>query len=334
VEPSSTPRLPFAREPLTWALGLAALVWPFNSVAAACVVEVTGQVSAPWQAAAVELSSLGLTDGDCASIQLNVTEERAALRFVTADGRRAQRTLRSPDELASTVAALRVTLPASEASRSEPRLSDMEAPAVTPVKAARHSKAAPPLVTVDGPIKGYSPDPQVLGILFALQGGARAGTDLRSQALVSPALDGSAALLLDRWELGVTAAWESRYNRVTINVLSSQESGSLALGISVGRRQPLSAVDLLAGGRLSIAALSNYQTSWSGPANDSLPPEETSAVEWRMGPYVGVVLPRAATLRFRADLRADLVAHGNLGGAPATPWWGIAGFLGVEAGAR
>jgi hypothetical protein len=326
------------------ALALVATGWSVPSVAAGCRVEVVGEKSPAWRDAARALADSSLSDGDCARVLLDVTGTGATLTFTTIDGRRAERKLRGHDELASTLEALRVTGPRAGQSRSETRPDEPEdsrpirpepagRPALDRVQAASGRARSPAERAPNDPATERSAGD--LGIVFALQGGARAGVDQRAEVLLSPAFDGSASLVLRRWELGVTAAWESHYYRLESETLSARESGAVALGVSVGRREPVAGIGLLGGGRLSVAVLDKYETGWSGPADTIVPSDGRSTpVEWRIGPYFGVVLPRQAAIRFRADLRADIVAQSLVQGQAVTPGWGIGGFLGVEASTR
>ena len=56
-----------------------------------CPVEVTGEQSVPWQQATRELAASQLTDRDCASIHVDITDEGTRVTFITPDGRRAER---------------------------------------------------------------------------------------------------------------------------------------------------------------------------------------------------------------------------------------------------
>jgi hypothetical protein len=300
-------------------------------------VDIAGAESVEWQEAARSLAASGLTDQDCASIRLDVIDGGGArLTFITLDGRRAERRLASPDELHPTVEALCVTGPDAE----QPVLQSQPLPQSHPERIKDTSPAASRTKSASAGSTAPAPSADDFGAIFALRSGARGGAD----ALLSPVLTGSAALMLQRWELGVMAAWEILYFDLQNQTPSDRESGAMVLGVAVGRREPLAGVAVLAGGRLSIAMLTQYScdSAVSAPAEESAAVEETcdrGPTEWRVGAYLGVALPREGGLRFRADLEGDLVGMDGPAttASPAerhaiTPAWAVTCLLGVEVG--
>jgi hypothetical protein len=62
----------------------------------------------------------------------------------------------------------------------------------------------------------------------------------------------------------------------------------------------------------------------------------TAHADGRFGGYVGLVYPRHAPMRFRANLTADFLPPAlierSAEGVALTPWWAAALALGVEFG--
>jgi len=310
----STP--PSARRPhgkLAPAAVIAVLIWALPRPALACRVELEGADSAAWRAAAVALEG-ELAAEDCAGVELAVGESAARLTFTTRDGRSAERTLVDPAELTATVAALRVTIP--EPPPAAPEAAN-EAPAAHAAPPARRAATAPPALEPE------SPD---AGAIFALSSGTRGG----GAALFSPVLGASASLMLDRWELGVTGAFEFQYFDLASHSAADRRSSAVALGVIVGRREPISGFALLYGGRLSVVALLHED-------------RDHGEAEGRAGAFAGVALPRTGGVRLRADLGADVVgAHPGFSEetpvgesrGPITPQWAVSLLVGVEIGGR
>jgi hypothetical protein len=268
-----------------------------------CRVEMTGTPSPAWQGAADSLESSKLTDADCTSVLVEVSEHGARLTFVTPDGRSAERELTDPDELQATVDALRVRGPSAKQAASVPK-----ATGTTP-KDARPGE--PPRST------------QGTSVIFALGAGVRAGTKL-----ASPVLNGAVSLLVRRWEFGLNAASEMQYGAFAENEGAPMDRGSaFSLGLSAGRREPAGGVALLAGARTAFGWLVFNQ---NGPAEQ---PTDARETEWRLGAYLGIAVPRRSSIRFRADLGADLVVANRPPDSYAmTPAWGMTALVGAEIG--
>ncbi|HMJ13555.1 MAG TPA: hypothetical protein VK524_19180, partial [Polyangiaceae bacterium] len=132
-----------------------------------------------------------------------------------------------------------------------------------------------------------------------------------------------------RWELGVLGVYELHYTDVSNHVPSDRDARALALGIGVGRREPLENAALLVGARLFVAAV------------DHRDQQVSSSAEGRAGVYLGMALPERARLRLRADLTADFVAAGAVSATsragesvvPVTPAWALGAMIGVEVDA-
>jgi hypothetical protein len=107
-----------------------------------------------------------------------------------------------------------------------------------------------------------------------------------------------------------------------------RKASAIAFGVTAGRREPLAGSALVYGARLSgVILLHEQQNRGRGEA--------------RAGAYLGLVMPREAGVRFRAELGADVVgadqsfseetAVGASSGSIA-PEWAISALLGIELG--
>jgi hypothetical protein len=179
--------------------------------------------------------------------------------------------------------------------------------------------AAPAPPGVDAAASPSSPEPppeREARAVFALLGGIRGGAG----NLVSPTLGGSAAIDLDRWELGVNLVLELQYFDLGGGEPPSAAAG---VGVTVGRREPVAAFDVLFGARTMIAALNDESEVDGG---------ERGRAEVRLGTYLGGAWPRTGSLRWRADVAADVVPHRALGsaGTRIAPWLGASVLVGAE----
>jgi hypothetical protein len=224
--------------------------------------------------------------------------------------------LSDPAELEATIAALGVTDLRTEPAAEPKHQGDRQVPKPT-------AAGASPRRSVAGSKPGPEPSPGGQAT-YSLQAGSRGGAD----NLVSVVLNGSASLVLNRWELGVGAAIDFQYIEVGSSPREAPGS-SVAAGVTIGRREQIDNTAVLVGSRLMIAALNDEREVDTG---------ERGGAEVRTGAYFGLVFPRRATARFRAELGAELVPH-DLGGrisrssaGPVTPWWAVSLLAGVELG--
>jgi hypothetical protein len=302
---------------------------------ARCAIELEGTSSA-WSEAASALPE-SATAGDCARIAITAAgSEAATLTFITTDGREATRSLAHPDELAPALQALRERGPNPGAPTVAPPAPPAASPA-SPVSAQPEPTPAAKREPVSTQDDERPSESSGAAAVFALQTGARSGS-----SLVSPVLVLSAALAIERWELGVLVALEARYYDLGAGVPEERQTGAVGLGVGAGRREPIGNVELLAGVRTMIATLTHQVQEVSGPAQLPSQPEQTSAFEWRVGGYLGTVVPRQGFLRFRAELGADLVGSDRSSTSvadyrsepPVAPEWAVTGLIGVELGGR
>jgi hypothetical protein len=286
------------------AILLAAL--PFGR-ALACDLRLEGNPAAAWRAAARSVPAGA--GGDCANMILRVERDEARLIFVTQDGRRAERALAGPQELAPSIAALNEAGPGELA--ADPTTSPQAHPAAA---------EAPP-----------GRDMSVLGSLL---GGARVG----QYRLVSPIVSGSFLLRIRAWELGAMATWETGYYPNGAAKPAGRQNGAETTSLSFARRQPFNALTLLAGLRLGMAV------RLRSPANSSFPPAlaplagvlfVAPRLEGRIGPFVGFSLPRTALARLRFEAGVDLAfPRQDNASLPFSPWpfWAFALSVGMELG--
>jgi hypothetical protein len=274
---------------------------------AECRIVLGGAPVEGWTLAVRELERSGSVPTDCAVVTIQASGEGARLLFQTRDGRRAERVLDHPDELVPALRALGVGA-AGDGAASSPALDTPSAPAA----------AAPAAFGVDAAVSA-SPEPTTgreARAVFALLGGARGGVG----NLLSPALGGSAAIQLDRWELGVNLVLELQYFDLDGG---EPPSSAASVGVTVGRREPVSDFDVLFGARAMIAALNDESEVDGG---------ERGRAEVRLGTYLGGAWPRTGSPRLRADVAADVVPHRALGsaGTRIAPCLGASVLVGVE----
>jgi hypothetical protein len=298
------------RAALVAAWACAAFVGARVCVAASCPVELRGASSEPWLRAGRAIEALTTDTSDCARIEIELepSSDTARLTFVTRDGRRAERRLAHPDELMPTVMALGVR---GVDELSTPPRED------APAASAHAADAVPPL---DSPPSGPAATPGEARALFGLFAGTRAGAG----RLVSPVLAGSAAIALERWELGINLALELQYFNLDLSEPDVRTSAA-SVGVTVGRREPIADGELLFGARSMVAALDDESRKDSG---------ERGRAELRLGAYLGGIWPRQRSSRWRVDLALDVVPHESLGaiGRRVTPWLAVSALMGVEFG--
>jgi len=163
-------------------------------------------------------------------------------------------------------------------------------------------------------------------VIFGLEVGARG-----DPKLLSPVLAGSVSIVKERWEIGLMAASEAQYTDIQtpepIPPEDLHQGSALALGASVGRREPALGMALRAGCRASIAAL--FHESLRPP---SAGPTDDRGSEGRLGVYVGMAAPRRFSIRFRADLAGEAVVTDFAGAASTGPRWSLTALVGAEIG--
>lgn len=267
------------------------------------------------------------TGSDCSRIGLRVEGQRGHVVFSTMDGRSAERKIGSPSELEPTVRALdtigpafeKRTTPAPEASLKEQ--SESAPPAPTTLEARESTDA-------EGARASSAALAQELA-RTSIRYGALAGGRVGGGGLATPVIDAYASVGAAKWEVGVLGRWEPHYANLA-DKDAQPRSGALGAGVMVGRRESAGRhVLIVAGGSLLVAAIHE-----EGSASK----ERASATyaEGRIGAYLGVIVPRRSTMRFRANLMAEAVPSKvvkyNSDGAPLSQRWGVALMMGVELG--
>lgn len=300
----------------------AALVMASGAAAAApCEVRVTGDMEEHWQRAVHDLRAQLAQQpaGDCASIVLTVVDGGGHLVYTTRDGRTAERKLAGSAELLPTVEALLVT-----GSTATPESTQPAAP--PPLHTTQPPRAAPVVVVPSTPARPVVPTP-IVGIGV----GARAG----DHKLATPLMELSATLSLTDWELAVLGHWESGYHVLDDHPEGRRSSG-LSAGVAIGRRDALgSGISLVWGADVMLASLDDESSE-----RVQLGQGHVGHAEARLGGYVGAVVPRDTSPRFRATLGADVLPT-QLGqpekdpaGQPLTPWLAATLVLGMEIGGK
>jgi hypothetical protein len=245
----------------------------------------------------------------CRSIEIRVDDDTAHLVLTTRDGRRADRELAKPYEVAPSVDALLIALD----SRIVP------------------DETTEPNVPLDAPETQAPPSPAFssapkagTNFLLGAEGGVRWGG-----GLAAPTVQASAALRSGRWELGVFGLWETAYWNVGPYGGPAWSASGLGAGVCLARREPLSSsIDLVGGARVAGAVI-HQETHHQHPE-----PEANDA-EGRVGAYVGASWPRGAGFRLRTMIGGDYVPVGSsrtpvAPGAPVLPNWTATLTIGVE----
>jgi len=166
------------------------------------------------------------------------------LVVVLADGRKTQRTVYAPHELAFTLEAL-LLLPVWAGAKSvdptvaltAPESADELDPMVTDTSADTESERPPPIQAKPA----LAHRPAGLGHEISVNAGARVG---RAPAYVSSAFELNAGLLRDEQWLGLTLRWEPSALVQHENVPSGFKMHSLALGLMAARRMTSGFADI------------------------------------------------------------------------------------------
>jgi hypothetical protein len=297
--------------PLVHALFAAALALPAAASAEPCAIEMTGADSAEWVAASESLAELALTERDCLRVHIEIAAGQARVRFITGDGRSAERSIHTPSELRPTIDALRVQAPAA----AEPAPSKPPAPAPITTTPSQPAKTSP--------ARANASDVRV-ALLLGVRG---------DDVLAGPLLMGDLSLGSGLFEFGGSLSAEVQYGGVT-DVRSPERQGSAAaFSVHGGVRAPAGSFDLRTGGRVTFAPLLTVNHDVQAcPPGMTCPFQNVDdrTSEWRFGAYAGFAVPRSALFRFRAELGADVVApapaDGDLALTPAAALFGLVGL--------
>jgi hypothetical protein len=246
---------------------------------------------------------------DCREIGVEVAPDRASVTLVTRDGRRATRSLASPDELVPTTEALLVAPPP-----------EIEEP-----------------TTEEPAADAASPESDV-SFLFGAAGGARLGFP---GEYASPTVLATGGVTFSRWDAALHAQWDAVHAPLGSASPEGFRLSTFVLAASLGRREPMDSVWIVYGAQLGVSFLSyrapraaNAQGTSGDGDFPGTGPASGSKTEPRLGLYGGALLPRDAWIRFRSVLMVDVIPSRigdelNLEQVPV-PWWSAALVVGVE----
>lgn len=325
-----------------------------------------GGVPRAWAEAAREAEAR-LAEGagrDCGAVDVLLRAAGGAVvRFVTRDGRVAERMVQRPEELGPVVEALafvggapsiasasssgagRAGEPggagSASASASAPvgatsaASTSSAAPSVAsaPPATAAPSTPEPPLAMGEGSPSPSGPEaPSVLAV-------ARAGGHVASRGrnanvrYVASSIDGGARFVAGPWEVGAAVAWSPGALYLARNAPAGLSLSSLLFGVQVGRRVPVRRGVVRFGGAVGVAQL---HAEAEAPVGDVGAPPRLDVVRTRVGAYAGLVARRDRRVRVTLDLDAAVLLDG-LGKAavaeprlPALPGFSLGLSLGLE----
>ncbi|HMI83794.1 MAG TPA: hypothetical protein VK550_06845 [Polyangiaceae bacterium] len=285
---------------------------------APCVVHVMpSNVPGEWRRAGLELShrvrQWPAPDRDCRELLVEITNGSAMLTITTKDGRRAQRLVATPSALVPAASALAVSVETTVPAASSPGAPTAEARSAEPQPPASGSG----LVWLGGGLRMGAP-----GVFFA------------------PVLRGAAALTVGAWEIGTFVDGAPQHWLAADDIPPRFTMWSFSSGINAGRREPLGALDLVAG--MMFGACFVHQWSTTEELHDGkveIDEEEGDGVDLQLGGYLGIATPRRANVRLRTQVEITLpLAHpGDTreldSDLPPLPGWSLTGVVGVELGA-
>jgi hypothetical protein len=263
----------------------------------------------------------------CRSVRVEAANGRATLLFVASDGRRAERDLLAPAELVPSVQALSAAAPFDP---ERGKGVDDEEPSATPARDERqapetHARPETPPRTPSRPAEhdarpAPERNPYDTQAMFSASMGFRTGAD----DLISPALAVTAAVLLERWELGLLGRFEGKYVDNGGGNDTRPETSGVAIGVTAGRREVFGRFSLRGGTALLFADVREEQSPEDGRA------------EARIGCYAGGAWPEDSWLALRLDLGAEIVPYNvgrsetNAQGNASLPWWAFSVAVGPE----
>jgi hypothetical protein len=250
--------------------------------------------------------------GDCRSVEVTVLPDGTArLEFTTTEGRRADRQLQDPDELAPAIEALLVTV------APPPPLPPAVA-AQTP--SATHELPAKQTTQVEPP-ESHARAHFVIG--------AAAGARFTfGHKYLAPAMSLRASGMFDRWELGVFGEWDPLFKRLSGATPAGFAMSALVVGALFGRRERAGRFEVNYGVDLGIASVAS--------SADAAQASSVDASQQRVGLYVGGRYPRGKTTRLTLDILSDVALSGLRGpattaaGLPPIPRYGVVLSMGVE----
>lgn len=336
ARPVRISRRPGALEVFTVMTAGALVAPPAQALTPVCPIVLDETRAQGWQEAvshaAARLAELShRSEVDCRSIEVHPNVEPPEVVFVTGDGRRAVRTIASPDELADTVDALAVTFMVHEPSHQNetPAAASTETPAeAAPAEAPKASPQPMPAAPVPAPAPAKpnetleaEPAPPLAVLALSGEVGFRSG-----QGKGTPVLAGQGTLGLGRLELGVAAQWETGY----VGFGEEREDGTTASGVGarleVGARLFRARPVRVSGGvSLGASALELKRTE------DQASIQRDDTLEARLGAFATARIPGTGPVGLRASLVGEWIPSGLRTNQQSTlPSFALMGTLGFE----
>ncbi len=279
-----------------------------------CTVTVTpSNSSAEWLASA-RVAEVRLRraphDGDCATLDIRVSADRAFVVFTTRDGRSTVRPLDTPDEIGPLVDALLVTIAES------PRAPAAVAVA-PPGPSSINAKPTEPAV--------LAPPQRLARVVLRGGGGGRVSLGFPS-AFVSPSISAGAGVLVGPWELSVFGVSDPVHALLSRHVPGFTLS-RYAVGVAFGRLLAVGGGTVDLGTSTSMAIAFEDATSATGSNGGQ------SNGEPMVGVYAGFSYPRRSMVRVRTELSTDLVVYRAPAidpELPLLPLWSGTASIGAE----
>jgi hypothetical protein len=282
---------------------------PLLAIAAiSCPVRVIpADADAKWNTAAIHaadtLSRHAATDKDCSAIVVEVHDTWVQVTLTTADGRRASRPVKDPDEIEPVVRALVVTLPPVESGASRSRPGD-SAVATSNRPAQVGSQGGAQVSATGQTALPWGP--------FAI---AAAASRLGFPGwCATPLAALSVGVALGHFESGVTGSREFKYYTLSGSSPNGFELSATSVDVFGGWRQPMRRGALVAGVRAGASFVVEKETIDASQldctdcqGDVTAVPVTRNVTEGRLGAYLAVVLPLKTRFRFRPQLSFDVV---------------------------
>jgi hypothetical protein len=289
------------------------------------VVTTTGILPPAWQKAADALRAelAGLDDADCveATIVVSREDQQGRLEVTAADGRRARRTVATPDELAAVAYGVLASVPPESAKESD---ESAAAPPPVPIgpEPPPPASAEPPPVAEQPPLRSKTPDagPASLGLTFGTRVALPTG-------VVSPELELRGDVHLERWVVSLSARAAPDGSRMKGTDDTTAEQSEVSFGALGGRWFSLG------GGVLTATAgpRASFMTEWTDAAH------RTRHDLWVQA-ATRYVFPLGERWKPALGLEVD-AAPGRLAAAQTStsmpfPSWSMAVRFGIVGGVR
>lgn len=331
--PASAPRPRGTLEALAVVAAGALVAPPAGAAAPVCPIVLDDTRGEGWQTAvsraAARLAELARkSQVDCRSIEVHPNAEPPEVVFVTGDGRRAVRSIASPEELADAVDALAVTFMVQEAEPAAEPTSGAPDETPPPVAAKPEVTKPAPAVAAATPAPPstqppVTPQPDALPTELELVGevGFRGG-----RSTGSPIISGGGTLELGRFEFGIAAQWETGYVGFEEEAADGKSASGVGTRLQLGARLHQSSALRVSMG-VSLGAASVELTGGESPpaarSDDSL--------EARLGAYASARTPGTGRVGMRAGVAGEWTPSSlRTNEASPLPTFTLLGTLGFE----